>query len=166
MLKTIKTALVAATVALTGSSALAQVNLTSNTAGAGTAVGLTASALVEYAADRGVANIQLKDGQTGTNYVLALAEGKVDIVNGPFVLPFLLTRGAGPYAKVGKERGKEIGSNIQLLYPYTLSIFTLYGYDAKGIKGWDDLKGRKVMNGPPRGGRLRQGRPASVQIVQ
>ena len=151
MLKTLKTAIVAATATLTASAAMAQVNLTSNTAGAGTAVGLTASALVEYAADRGIANIQLKDGQTGTNYVLALAEGKVDIVNGPFVLPFLLTRGVGPYAKVGKEKGKELGGNIRLLYPYTLSIFTLYAYDAKGIKGWDDLKGRKIMNGPPRG---------------
>jgi hypothetical protein len=151
MLKTLKTVLVAATATLTASAALAQVNLTSNTAGAGTTAGLTATALVEYAADRGIANIQLKDGQTGTNYIQALAEGKIDIANGPFILPFLLTRAAGPYASLGKEKGAEIGPNIQLLYPYTLSIFTMYAYDAKGIKGWDDLKGRKVMNGPPRG---------------
>ena len=151
MLKSLKTTAVALLAALPASAALAEVNLTSNTAGAGTAVGLTATALVEYAADRGIANIQLKDGQTGTNYVQALAEGKVDIVNGPFILPFLLARGAGPYAKLGKEKGAELGPNIQLLYPYTLSIFSLYAYDAKGIKGWGDLKGRKVLNGPPRG---------------
>ncbi|MEM6986869.1 MAG: TAXI family TRAP transporter solute-binding subunit [Pseudomonadota bacterium] len=151
MLKTLKTTAVALLAALPASAALAEVNLTSNTAGAGTAVGLTATALVEYAADRGIANIQLKDGQTGTNYVQALAEGKVDIVNGPFILPFLLARGAGPYAKLGKEKGAELGPNIQLLYPYTLSVFSLYAYDAKGIKGWGDLKGRKVLNGPPRG---------------
>ena len=98
MLKTLKTALVAATATLTATAALAQVNLTSNTAGAGTTAGLTATALVEYAANRGIANIQLKDGQTGTNYIQALAEGKIDIANGPFILPFLLTRAAGPYA--------------------------------------------------------------------
>ncbi|MEC7208666.1 MAG: TAXI family TRAP transporter solute-binding subunit, partial [Pseudomonadota bacterium] len=129
----------------------AEVNLTANTAGAGTTVALTATALVEYAADRNIANIQLKDGQTGTNYIKALAEGKIDLANGPFILPFLLSKGAGPYAKVGKEKGAELGSNIQLLYPYTLSVFTLYAYNAKGISGWDDLKGRKVLNGPPRG---------------
>jgi len=150
MLKTLKTALLAATT-LTASATMAQENLTSNTAGAGTAVGLTATALVEYASDRGIANIQLKDGQTGTNYIQALAEGKIDIANGPFILPFLLTRAAGPYASLGKEKGAEIGPNIQLLYPYTLSIFSMYAYDAKGIEGWGDLKGKKVLNGPPRG---------------
>ncbi len=151
MLKTLKTAALAVTATLTAAAAHAQVNLTSNTAGAGTTAGLTATALVEYAAERGIANIQLKDGQTGTNYIQALAEGKIDIANGPFILPFLLSRAAGPYASLGKEKGAEIGPNIQLLYPYTLSIFTMYAYDANGISGWDDLKGRKVVNGPPRG---------------
>lgn len=151
MLKTLNTAAMAVTAVLTAVAAHAQVNLTSNTAGAGTTAGLTATALVEYAAERGIANIQLKDGQTGTNYIQALAEGKIDIGNGPFILPFLLSRAAGPYASLGKEKGAELGPNIQLLYPYTLSIFTMYAYDANGISGWDDLKGRKVVNGPPRG---------------
>ncbi len=151
MLRSLWTAAIATTVAVTASAVHAQVNLTSNTAGAGTTAGLTASALVEYAAARGIANIQLKDGQTGTNYFQALAEGKIDIANGPFILPFMLTRAAGPYASLGKEKGAEIGPTIQLLYPYTFSIFTMYAYDAKGVEGWKDLKGRKVLNGPPRG---------------
>ncbi len=150
MLATLRTA-IALTATLAASASIAQVNLTSNTAGAGTTVGLTATALVEYASDRGIANIQLKDGQTGTNYIQALAEGKIDIANGPFILPFLLNRAAGPYKSLGKEKGAELGPNIQLLYPYTLSIFSMYAYDAKGIEGWGDLKGKKVLNGPPRG---------------
>jgi TRAP transporter TAXI family solute receptor len=162
MLERIKSAVVLSA-ALATSTAFAQENLTSNTAGAGTAVGLTATALVEYASDRGIANIQLKDGQTGTNYIQALAEGKIDIANGPFILPFLLTRAAGPYASLGKEKGAEIGQNIQLLYPYTLSIFSMYAYDAKGIKGWDDLAGRKVLNGPPRGAAVNNSR-ALIQL--
>ncbi len=151
MLKSLRTAALAATAAVAASAVSAQVNLTSNTAGAGTTAGLTASALVEYAAARGVANIQLKDGQTGTNYIQALAEGKIDIANGPFILPFMLAHAIGPYASLGKERGAEIGPNVQLLYPYTFSIFTMYAYDAKGVEGWHDLKDRKVLNGPPRG---------------
>lgn len=151
MLKSLKSATIAVVVTFSASAALAQENLTSNTAGAGTTAGLTATALVEYANDRGIANIQLKDGQTGTNYIQALAEGKIDIANGPFILPFLLQRAAGPYASLGKEKGAEIGQNIQLLYPYTLSIFSMYAYDAKGVDGWQDVKGKKVLNGPPRG---------------
>ena len=27
----------------------------------------------------------------------------------------------------------------------------MYAYNAKGMSGWDDLKGRKILNGPPRG---------------
>ena len=150
MLKIFNAAVFAVT-ALSATATMAQENLTSNTAGAGTTVGVTATALVEYASDRGIASIQLKDGQTGTNYIQALAEGKIDIANGPFILPFLLQRAAGPYASLGKEKGAELGPNIQLLYPYTLSIFALYAYDSKGIEGWRDLKGKKVLNGPPRG---------------
>jgi len=151
MLNKLKTVTIAVVATFSASTVHAQENLTSNTAGAGTAAGLTATALVEYASDAGIANIQLKDGQTGTNYIQALAEGKIDIANGPFILPFLLARAAGPYASLGKEKGAEIGGNIQLLYPYTLSIFSMYAYDAKGIEGWQDLKGKKVLNGPPRG---------------
>ena len=136
---------------LTASAAHAEVNLTYHTAGAGTTVALTATALVEYAAERNIANIQLKDGQTGTNFTRDLAEGKIDLASGPFILPFLLSKGAGPYAKIEKDKAAELAGNIQLLYPYTLSVFTLYAYNAKGISGWDDLKGRKVLNGPPRG---------------
>ncbi|MEM6465399.1 MAG: TAXI family TRAP transporter solute-binding subunit [Pseudomonadota bacterium] len=143
---------VTAAACLAAASAVAQVNLTSQTAGPGTTVGLTANALVEYAAERGIANIQLKDGQTGTKYFQTLAEGKLDIGNGPFVLPFLMARAAGPYSSLDKETGAELASNIQMLYPYTLSVFTLYAYDAKGVSGWGDLKDLKILNGPPRGG--------------
>lgn len=151
MHKILKMAAFAVVATFTASAAMAQENLTYHTAGAGTTVGLTATALVEYASDRGIANIQLKDGQTGTIFIQALAEGKIDIASGPFILPFLLNRAAGPYASLGKEKGAEIGQNIQLLYPYTLSIFSMYAYDAKGVAGWQDLKGKKILNGPPRG---------------
>ena len=146
-----KLAVLATAMTFASSAAMAQVNLTFHTAGSGTPVALTATALVEQASERGVANIQLKEGQTATNYLQALAEGKIDLANGPFILPFLMTKGAGPYANLGKEAGAELGQNIQLLYPYTLAIFTLYAYNAKGISGWDDLAGRKILNGPPRG---------------
>ena len=94
MLKTITKAAVAATFVLSASAGFAQVNLTSNAAGAGTAGALSATSLVENAAERGIANIQMKDGQTGTKYVMALAEGKIDLASGPFILPFLMAKAA------------------------------------------------------------------------
>ncbi|MDP6192663.1 MAG: C4-dicarboxylate ABC transporter substrate-binding protein, partial [Paracoccaceae bacterium] len=103
MLNIFKVAALAVTASFASASAMAEVNLVSNAAGAGTAGGLTATSLVGYAAERGIANIQLKDGQTGTKYMLALAEGKIDLASGPHVLPFLMGRGAGPYKKLGKE---------------------------------------------------------------
>ena len=127
------TTAVAAMSVLAASTAAAQVNLTSNAAGAGTAGALAATSLVENAAERGIANIQLKDGQTGTKYTLALAEGKIDLASGPFVLPFLMARAAGPFSNLEKEKAKELGHSIQMLYPYTFSIFVLYAYDAKGV---------------------------------
>ena len=163
MLRKLNAATLAVTAMFAASVAMAQVNLTSETAGAGTPVGLTATALVEYAAERGIANIQLKDGQTGTIYFQALAEGKVDIVNGPFMIPFLMSRGVGPYASLGKEKGAELSANLRLLYPYTLSVFYMYAFDAKGIAGWKDLAGRKVLNGPPRGAAVSNSR-ALVQL--
>ena len=56
----------------------------------------TATALVEYAAERGIANIQVSEGKVATNYLKDLAEGKIDLANGPFILPFLMSKGAGP----------------------------------------------------------------------
>lgn len=152
MYKKIATAAVAATALLSAPAAKSQANLTAQTAGPGTVVHLAPTALAEYAGARGVANIQLKDGQTTTDYLLATAEGKSDIAAGPFILPFLLGLGAGPYANIGKEEGAELAANVRLLYPYTLGVFYLHAYDAKGISGWDDLAGRKVLNGPPTGG--------------
>ena len=154
----------ALTAALSATSASAQVNLVSNAAGAGTAGGLAATGLVEFAADAGVANIQLKDGQTGTKYMLALAEGKIDIAGAPHHLPFMMSRGVGPYGNLGKEKGAELAPKIQLLYPYTFSVFYMYGFSSTGIDSWDDLAGKKVLQGPPQGSMPRNSR-ALVQLA-
>lgn len=163
MFASFKQTAVALCIGALGSGASAEVTLVSNTAAAGGPIGMTATSLVEYAAERDIANIQLKDGQTATNYIPALAEGKIDIAGGPFILPFMLSKGVGPFQSYGPEKGAELAENIQLLYPFTLAIFTMYAYDAKGISGWDDMKGLKVLNGPPRGAATQNSR-ALVQL--
>ena len=142
----------------------AQVNLTAETASPGGAVHLALSHMVEIAGKEGIANIQLADAQTLTNSIQNVAEGKTDIAGTPHILPFLMNRGVGPYGELGAEKGAELASNLRAITPYTLGVFFLFAYDAKGIQGWDDLKGKKIYNGPPRGGALTNAR-AMIQIV-
>ena len=158
--------LIAAAVAtmMVSTGAFAQANLTAETASPGGAVHLAPSHLTEVAGKQGIANIQLADGQTLTNSIQNVAEGKTDIAGAPHILPFLMSRGVGPYGALGKEKGAELASNLRAIYPYTLGIFFLFAYDAKGIQGWDDVKGRKIYNGPPRGGALNNAR-TMIQLI-
>ncbi len=149
---------------LMSASALGQANLTAETASPGGATHLSLAHLTEIAGTKGVASIQLADGQTLTNSIQNVAEGKTDIAGTPYILPFLMSRGVGPYGSLGKEKGAELAENLRAINPFTLGVFFLFAYDAKGINGWDDLKGRKIYNGPPRGGALTNAR-SMVQIV-
>jgi len=144
--------------------AFAQVNLTAETVSPGGSAYLAPAHLTEVAGLRGIANIQLADGQTLTNSVLNVAEGKTDIATTPFILPFLMSRGVGPYANLGKEKGAELAGNIRVLYPFSLGTFFMYAFDSKSVNGWSDIKGRKIFNGPPRGAALNNSRTI-IQLV-
>ncbi len=139
-------------------------NLTAETASPGGSIHLSMVHLAEVAAEAGVANIQVADGQTLTNSIQNVAEGKTDIAGTPYILPFLLAKGRGPYSKLGEEKGAELASNLRALYPVTLGIFALYAYDSVGLKGWDDLEGKTIYNGPPRGAALTNAR-AIIQLA-
>jgi len=149
---------------MAATSAIAQQNLTAETASPGGSIHLSMAHLGEIAAEAGIANIQVADGQTLTNSIQNVAEGKTDIAGTPYILPFLLDKGRGPYSKLGPEKGAELAGNLRALYPVTLGIFTMYAYDSKGFDGWDTLAGRTVHNGPPRGGALTNAR-SIIQLV-
>ncbi len=157
-MKPIKLAAVFAASFALGSGAFAQVNLSAETANATGVPGNTVLALGEVASSAGIANIQVATGQTLTNSVQNTAEGKTDITASPFILPFLLSRGAGPYAKLGAEAGAELAGKLSVLYTYRLGTFTLSAYDSSSVKGWDSLEGKNVYNGPPRGAALTNAR--------
>lgn len=150
--------------ALSVSTAHSMENLTGETASPGGSIHLSMAHLAEAAAAAGVANIQVADGQTLTNSIQNVAEGKTDISGTPYILPFLLANGRGPYAKLGKEKGAELAANLRALYPVTLGIFALYAYDSKGLKGWGDLEGKSIYNGPPRGAAVSNAR-AVIQLT-
>jgi len=147
----------AATLCLTAS-VQAQTILTAETAAPNTTPGISVISLSEAAAKAGIADIQVTSGQTLTNSVQNVAEGKTDIAAAPFILPFLLSKGVGPYAGLGAEKGAELADNLAVLYTYRISVQGLFAYDSANISGWDDLEGKTIFNGPPRGAALTNAR--------
>lgn len=157
MFKLVSAITAAALVGLSAS-AQAEVNLTAETASPGSAPGVSVLALSEAAAKFNVANIQVTPGQTLTNSVQNVAEGKSDIAAAPFILPFLMSKAVGPYAKLGKEKGAELAANVAALYTYRISVQGLYAYDSANFGGWKGIKGSRIFNGPPRGAALTNAR--------
>ena len=155
---------IACHLALASTAVNAAENLTAETASPGGSIHLSMVHLAEAASAAGVANIQVADGQTLTNSIQNVAEGKTDIAGTPYILPFLLSKGRGPYAKLGEEKGAELAAKLRALYPVTLGYFALYAFDSAGVKGWDDLEGRGIYNGPPRGAALSNAR-AIIQLA-
>ncbi len=149
---------VAAAICLLAAQTNAQVNLSAETANPGGVPGNTVLALGEVASAAGIADIQVATGQTLTNSLQNTAEGKTDISAAPFLLPFLMSRGVGPYAKLGEETGTDYADRLAVLYTYRLGVFGLYAYDSKNFGGYDDIAGKTLYNGPPRGAALTNAR--------
>ena len=158
MFKKRQTAAIAVAALLSSPIAYAQANLTAETASPGSTPGISVIALSEVAAASNFANIQVSAGQTLTNSVQNVAEGKTDIAAAPFVLPFLMSRAAGPYAKLGKEKGAELGSKVAVLYTYRIACQGLYAFDSSNFSGYNSIKGSTLFNGPPRGAALTNAR--------
>ena len=114
-------------------SANAAENLTAHTASAGGVPHLTIMHLADVLGEAGIANLQVMEGQTLTNSIVNLAEGKIDISAMPIVLTFLLDKGRGPLAKHG-EKGAEMAANLRALYPYNAGGFGLFALDSENIK--------------------------------
>lgn len=140
------------------SMAVAQTNLTAETANPDGVPGNTVLHLADVLSEKKIANLQVSTGQTLTNSVRNVAEGKSDLTAAPIILPFLLSRGVGPYAKLGKEKGAELAANLRALYPYHAGAYNAVFYSNKGYQNWKDLESKVIWNGPPRGAALTNAR--------
>jgi uncharacterized protein len=76
----------------------------------------------------------------------------------------LLSRDLGPYSNVGAERGAELASNLRALYPFNAGGFGLFAMESANIDSWEDIAGKNIFNGPPRGAALTNARQA-VQLA-
>jgi len=149
---------------LLASTASAQTLLTAETGPPATVPFTAMTTLAELATAAGLADFQVADSQTATNSLQNLAEGKTDVSISPLILTFLMSKGAGPYAKLGKEKGAELVSNVRVLHTYNYGGFGLYAYNSSSVKGWGDVADKTILNGPPRGAALTNDR-GILQLV-
>ncbi|MGH1354794.1 MAG: TAXI family TRAP transporter solute-binding subunit [Thalassovita sp.] len=150
-----------AALGLGAASVQAQANLTYETTTPGAATHATAMHAAESNARAGIANLQVLEGQTLTNSLMNIAEGRSDISNMPLILVFLLDKGRGPYSKTGAEKGAALASNVRALYPFNAGAYGLIALESEGIDSWEKLAGKNVWNGPPRGAALVNARQAA-----
>ncbi len=142
---------------------IAEVNLSAEASSPGNSPHLSIIHMADIAGQEKIASLQVQEGQTLTNSILNVAEGKTDIAPAPIILTFLLSKGRGPYAKQG-DAGAELAQNLRALYPYNAGAYGLFAHASKNIMTWEDLADKTVFNGPPRGAALVNARQA-IQLA-
>jgi TRAP-type uncharacterized transport system substrate-binding protein len=160
----IKQTLLAGVLALAPMAAAAQATLTAETTTPGSTPHYIDSTLAAVLDSAGVATLQITEGATLTNSVQAVAEGRLDMAPAPLILPFLLSRGIGPYSGIGPEKGAELAANIRVIFFNAGSAQMLGYYNSNPIDDIRDLAGKRIWNGPPRGAALTSGR-AMIQLL-
>ena len=160
----IKNTIAGAMLALLPVTAFAQATLTAETTSPGSTPHYIDTTLAAILDADGVATMQITEGATLTNSVQAVAEGQLDMAPAPLILPFLLSRGVGPYSGLGAEKGGELASNLRALF-FSAPSAQLFGhYNSSVIQGPEDIEGKRIYNGPPRGAALTTGR-AAIQLL-
>ena len=132
--KMIKSIALGATLALLPALGAAQVTLTAETTTPGSTPHYIDSTLAAVLDSAGVATMQITEGATLTNSVQAVAEGRLDMAPAPLILPFLLSRGIGPYSGIGPEKGAELAENIRVIFFNAGSAQILGYYNSNPIE--------------------------------
>lgn len=159
-----KTTILGAIVALTPMALAAQATLTAETTTPGSTPHYIDTTLAAVLDSAGIAQMQITEGATLTNSVQAVAEGRLDMAPAPLILPFLLSRGIGPYSGIGPEKGAELAANIRALF-FNAGSGQVFGYyNNNPVEDVTKLDGKRIWNGPPRGAALTSGR-AMVQLL-
>ncbi len=144
--------------------ASAQTTLTAETTTPGSTPHYIDTTLAAVLDSAGVANLQITEGATLTNSVQAVAEGRLDLAPAPLILPFLLSKGIGPYSGIGPEKGAELADNIRILFFNAASAQVFCYYNSNPVEDIRNPKGLRIWNGPPRGAALTSGR-AMIQLL-
>ena len=120
---------------------------------AGAASGSTAvvmQLLSKYAATDANITVKVNTGQTLTRSLLKLSADKIEVAITPVGAFSAMTRGAGPYKKLG-EKAKVASKNVRSLFAFLGGHFHPITYADSGISEFKDIKGKTVFVGPPSG---------------
>lgn len=159
-----KRTLLGAALAFSPLVAMAQATLTAETTTPGSTPHYIDTTLAAVLDSAGVATMQITEGATLTNSVQAVAEGRLDMAPAPLILPFMLSKGIGPYSGVGPEEGAKLADNIRVIF-FNAGSAQMFGYyNSNAIDDIRDLSGKRIWNGPPRGAALTSGR-AMIQLL-
>lgn len=110
--------------------------------------------MAEISAAEGIASLQIQSGLVLTKTIQQVAQRDTDMSYAPFALPFLMSKGLGPYSALGADGGAELADSLRILIPFHVSSYYLRAFANSGIDSWDDLAGKTLHNGPPSGGAL------------
>ncbi|MEP4712079.1 MAG: TAXI family TRAP transporter solute-binding subunit [Pseudophaeobacter sp.] len=160
----IKTVIIGAALAIAPIAATAQATLTAETTTPGSTPHYIDTTLAGILDSAGVATLQITEGATLTNSVQAVAEGQLDMAPAPLILPFLLSRGIGPYSGIGAEDGARLAENLRVIFWNSGSAQIFAYYNNNPVEDIRALDGLRIWNGPPRGAALTSGR-AMVQLL-
>lgn len=125
--------------------------LTAEGGGQGSSSHVPLVALGKAASNAGVAELQVTDGNTLTKSILNIALGKTDMGIVPVAAANLLSAGKGPYKKLDKGKRTMLKSNLRTLFGFEAGYYGLITYADSGIQSLADIKGKKVLVGPPSG---------------
>lgn len=147
-MKFLKHTLAAAVIAATAMTAQAA-TLTIEGGGASSTTGLVPQGFAPHAAKAGY-DLQVVLGQTLTKSITKVAAGKLDLAVAPPAAYRLMTKGKGPYGKLG-EKAVKLSENVRSLFAFGGSTMHPIVWADSDIKTWDDIKGKRVFVGPPSG---------------
>ena len=120
---------------------------------AGAASGSTAvimQLLSKYAAADSNITVKVNTGQTLTRSLLKLAAAKIEVAITPVGAFSAMTKGRGPYKKLG-DKASKASANVRSLFAFLGGHFHPVTYADSGITKFADIKGRTVFVGPPSG---------------
>lgn len=147
-MKLLKQTLAAAVITATAISAQAQ-TMTIEGGGASSTTGLVPQGFAPHASKAGY-DLQVVLGQTLTKSITKVAAGKLDMAVAPPAAYRAMTKGVGPYAKLG-DKAVALSKNVRALFAFQGSTMHPLVWADSDIKSWDDIKGKRVFVGPPAG---------------
>ncbi|MEM9850474.1 MAG: TAXI family TRAP transporter solute-binding subunit [Pseudomonadota bacterium] len=145
-MKTIRTLLSAATIAVASAPGAHAQALTVET---GTASGSTTLAM-QVIATYGKIDLQINTGQTLTKACMKLGQAQIDAAVCPPPAHRAMMAGVGPFRN-DAETAKAASQNIRSLFAFSGGFFHAIVRDGSGVETWDDLAGLRVFTGPPAG---------------